>query len=125
MKYKQIAFPKPSKGLKNTSKRLVVPNQAMGLQEILERFTRNEPLPIGKDVNYHESDDDLMKVSRMDLVDRQEYVEKLKETKKAYDKQEQAKAKKQREKLEAEEREKIRLQELEKLNAAKSGKSAD
>lgn len=121
MRYKQVAFPKPSKGLKITGKRLVVPNQAMSLQEILERFTRNEPLPIGKDVSYHESDDDLMRVSRMDLVDRQEYVQKLEETKKAYDRQEKAKEKKRREKLEAEEREKIRLAAIEEAkNQAKT-----
>lgn len=74
------------------AKKMVVPDQSLSLQEILLRFTRNEQLPIGKDVQFHESDDDLEKVSKMDLVDRAEYVDKLKETQKGFEKQERKKA---------------------------------
>lgn len=92
MKYKSIAIPEPSLGVKFTGKKIVVPDQSLSLQEILDRFTRGEPLEIGKDVQYHESDDDLEKVSHMDLVDKAEFIEKQKETQRAYDKQEKRKA---------------------------------
>lgn len=73
----------------------VVPNMSLSLQEILERFTRGEPLEIGKEYNYDDQgDDDLEKVKHMDLVDREEYVNKLKQTRKFYDAQQKARAEK-------------------------------
>lgn len=102
MKYKSISIPAVSVGILTVAKKMVVPNQAMSLQEILERFTRNEALPIGQDVQYHESDDDLEKISHMDLVDKAEYVEKLQETQKLYKAQEAKKAKVEKERLLAE-----------------------
>lgn len=107
MKFKSIASPEPSKGSVTEGKKIVVPNQAMTLQEILERFTRNEQLPIGKDVQYHESEDDLEKVQHMDLVDREEYMDKLKETQRVYKRQEAAKEKAYKEKLAAEYKQKL------------------
>jgi len=92
MRFKSIAIPAASKGYKVPGKSETVPSQSMSLQEILMRFTRNEALPIGKQVSFHESEDDLEKVHAMDLVDRQEYYDKLEETKKQYAKQEKAKA---------------------------------
>lgn len=72
----------------------------MSLQEILERFTRGEPLEIGKDAGFDEQgDDDLEKVQHMDLVDREEYVDKLKKTKKFYDAQQKARAEKRQSEL--------------------------
>lgn len=88
MKYKSISVPAPSPGELGGRKKLVVPNQALSLQEILERFTRKEALPIGRDANYHESDDDLEKVAHFDLVDKEEFSDKLMETQKTYKKQE-------------------------------------
>lgn len=102
MKYKALAIPEPSVGQKTTGDKLVVPNQALSLREILERFTRNETLAIGREGNYHESDDDLEKVAHMDLVDREEFAEKQKATQRNYELQEKRKeaaAKKKAEEL--------------------------
>lgn len=88
MKYKSISIPAPSLGELGGRKKLVIPNQSLSLQEILERFTRKEALPIGRDANYHESDDDLEKVAHFDLVDKAEFSAKLSETQKTYKKQE-------------------------------------
>lgn len=93
MKYRAIACPARVVGQTNFGPKIVVPNQSMSLQEILERFTRGEPLEIGKPVQYHESNDDLEKVSKMDLVDKAEYVDKLKRTQKDYEKQERRREK--------------------------------
>lgn len=107
MNYKSVASPAPSVGLAITGKKLVVPNQAMSLQEILMRFTRNEQLPIGKDLQYHESEDDLEKVLHMDLVDREEFVDKLKETQKFYKAQEAKKEQVAKDKIAAEFKQKV------------------
>lgn len=102
MKFKSIASPEPSKGVKYSGKKLCVPNQALSLKEILARFVRGEPLPIGREgMAYHESEDDLEKMRHLDLVDRQEYIDKLKQTQKDFDHQEKAKAKKERQRLDA------------------------
>lgn len=94
MNYKSIACPEfpPQPYVKR--KKLTVPNQSMSLQEILQRFTRGEPLPIGNEVSFHESDDDLEKVKTMDLVDRETYVDHLKQTQKDFEKQERRRSEK-------------------------------
>jgi len=69
--------------------KLTVPNQSMSLEEILGRFVRNEPLQIGKDVNYHESDDDLEKLARLDPVDKTAYIRKMQEVQDKFQKQEE------------------------------------
>lgn len=84
MRFKSQAFPSPSEGMRTTTGKQVQPNQAMSLETILERFTRNEPVAVGKDVQFHDSDDDLEKVKNMDLVDREEFIDKLKRTQKEY-----------------------------------------
>lgn len=120
MKYNASATPRPSPGETFTGESIVVPNMSMSLEEILQRFTRGEPLAIGKeDPVYHESDDDLEKVSHLDMVDRAEYVEKLKVTQKEYEKQEKRKAKAERERLD-----KLAVEKLaaEKLAAEKNAK---
>lgn len=119
MKFKSVSIPGPSKGSRTSAEKLVVPNQSMSLLEILTRFTRGEQLPVGKDVVYHESDEDIEKLKHMDLVDRAEYIEKLEQTKKTYEKQERDKEKAEREKIRKslEESERQRL-ELEKKLAA-------
>lgn len=92
MKFKVKAIPDPSKGVSFVGvKDECVPDQSMSLLEILTRFTRGETLPVGKDAVYHESEDDLEKVAHMDLVDKEEFRDKLEETKKAFDRQEKAK----------------------------------
>lgn len=100
MKYRSIATPAPSVGSRTGSKKLVVPNQTMSLEEILKRFTRGESLEIGKDGTFDdEGDDDLEKVANMDLVDKAEFVDKLKQTQKDFEKQEKEKAHKERRRL--------------------------
>lgn len=91
VKFKSFAWPSPDRGRKPVGKSLVVPDQSMSLETILARFTRGESVMVGKDVQYHESDDDLEKVSRMDLVDKAEYTEKLKQTQINFEKQEKLK----------------------------------
>lgn len=102
MNYKSYALPSPSIGVAISGKKIVVPNQSLSIEEILQRFTRNEALPIGQEVQYHESDDDLEKISHMDLVDKAEYAETLKETQRVYKKQEAVKAKAEKDRLLAE-----------------------
>lgn len=116
MKVKANATPKPTMGYTGTTVKLTQPNQGMSLQEILERFTRGETLAIGQPVQYHESDDDLEKVSHMDLVDKEEYIDKLKQTKKDYEIQERKKASKK----EAE----IRQAAIDKIAAEEKQKAA-
>lgn len=99
MKYLASALSAPIVGQSNFGKKIVVPNQSMSLQEILERFTRGEPLNIGRDVQYHESDDDLEKLQTKDLVDKAEYVEKMKQTQKDFEKQERRRQKAAADKL--------------------------
>lgn len=101
MKYKSIAAPQLPKGLTFRGKSLVVPNQSMSLEEILSRFTRGEPLEIGREgAQYDDGPEDLEKVSHMDLVDRAEFVDKLKQTQKRYDKQEARKKGEEKTRLE-------------------------
>lgn len=72
----------------------------MSLEEILRRFTRGEALEIGRDPVFDDQgDDDLEKVQHMDLVDREEYVDKLKSTKKQFEKQEKERAKQEKARL--------------------------
>lgn len=108
MKFKSISVGGNSQGMTITAKKQVVPNQSMSLQEILERFTRGEALAIGRGTpEYHESEDDLEKLKNSDLVDRQEYLDKLKATQGNYAKQEKRKEAARLKKLEEEERAKI------------------
>lgn len=108
MKFRSIAFPAPSAGVKIKGPSLVVPNQSMSLQEILTRFTRHEELPVYHEGAYDEDgDEDLEKLANADLVDKEEYAAKLEEVKQKYDRQEKAKAKKAHEKAVAEARKQI------------------
>lgn len=99
MKFKSIANPSTSEGRLPIGKKITVPDQTMSLEEILSRFTRGEAVAVGRDINYHESDDDLEKVSRMDLVDKEEYIDRLKQTQRTYQEQEKAKHVAERKKI--------------------------
>lgn len=72
---------------------ITVPHQAMSLKEILDRFTRKEKLPVGKDVVFYDQDyeHDLEKLSRMDLTERDEFLEFQRSVKARYERQEAAK----------------------------------
>lgn len=79
MKFKSTAIPSKAEGKRFDGPKQVVPNQSMSLQDILERFTRGEALPVGMDVNYENVfGTDLEKVVHYDLVDRSEFIEKVK-----------------------------------------------
>lgn len=123
MKYISKAIPGVALGIKTTGKSLVVPNQALSLQEILARFTRGEPLAIGREGQYHESEDDLEKISRMDPVDQEEFRQKWSETQQLYEQQENTRKENRRKKYEKAEREKI-AQELRQKDPS-AGKAAD
>lgn len=102
MKFKSIASPEPSVGFRTRDKKLTVPNQALSLEEILSRFTRGEPLEIGREGAQYDDDgsEDLEKLSHKDLVDKEEYVDKLKQTQKRYDQQERRKKGEEKTRLE-------------------------
>lgn len=80
---------KPYKG-QDFSKEVVLtkPNMNMELEEIIARFVRNEPLEIGHDVNYAETDDDIEKLQRLDPVDKVKYIRKMQDIQNEYRKQE-------------------------------------
>ncbi|AXH73170.1 MAG: hypothetical protein [Microviridae sp.] len=119
MRFKSQSIPAISKGRGDTGPSETVPNQSMSLQYIIERFTRGEAVPVGKEPQYHESDDDLEKVSHMDLVDKQEFVEKLKSTQKDFEKQEKNRQKKEKERLDKMAVDKIAADKLAAEQAAK------
>lgn len=95
MLFRAIASPKPSKGVKVGGKKLVVPNQALSLRDIIERFTRNEAVPVGREVVWDDDAEiDLEKLSHADIVDKMEYRDEMIAKQKAYQKQEKRKAEK-------------------------------
>lgn len=69
MKFKSIANPEPSLGLDFTGiPEVTVPDQAMGLQDILTRFTRGERLPVNMSPKFDgASEEDLDNPLRVDL----------------------------------------------------------
>lgn len=101
MNFKSIASPAPSPGVPGGRPKLVTPDMSISLEEILRRFTRGEPLEIGRDgLQYDDDGDvDLEKLKHMDLVDRQEFAEKLKATTKQYEKEQKAREKREKERL--------------------------
>lgn len=86
--YKSVHLPSPVEGKANFAPKMVVPNQALTMQEILERFTRGEALPIGKEFNFWEGDEDLEKISKLDITQRMEFIEHQKDVKKRWEEQE-------------------------------------
>lgn len=100
MKYLSRSIPDIAKGVKIRGKKITLPNQSLSLEEILARFTRGEPLEIGKgEGQYDDGPDDLEKIGHMDLVERDEFVAKQKETQRKFKQQEDKKLKAQKERL--------------------------
>ena len=106
MKFKGSQIPSPSKGLVITEKSQVVPDQSLSLKEILTRFTRHEPLPIGNRAEFGNGQDpesdhplniDLEKVQHMDLVEKQELLGQIEDIKKRADDDKKAREKKRHE----------------------------
>lgn len=95
MKFKGLAIPLVSQGISYKDvKKLTVPDDSLSLKDILERFVRGEPVSVGMEVNYDpeaENDDaeDIEKLRHMDLVDREEYINKLKAKERLFRKQEE------------------------------------
>lgn len=87
MKFISKAIPEVSKGFATKGGKITVPDQSMSLQEILTRFTRKEKLPIGFDIQYHNVDYDLEKVARLDLTERDEFLEFQRSVKRRYEAQ--------------------------------------
>lgn len=95
-------------------KKQVVPNQAMTVREIMNRFTRNEPLAIAKEKFYHDGSFDLEKIAHADMVDRGEFIEIQNRIQKRFAAQEEYRKKQEEEK-----------QVLEKANALAAEKAAN
>lgn len=133
MIYRKSRIPLPSKGLVNTAKKIVVPDQSMSLQEILTRFTRGEPLAVAHPEAYGGNEDledelnlDLEKVAKSDLTERDELAEKIRGIRDEHEKAEKTAKQKKAEaqaKAKAEADEKRILDEVEKRTKA-TGKVA-
>lgn len=93
MIFKSTSIPKPSLGKDFTKiPKITVPDQSLSLQEILERFTRGETQAIGNPVYYMDTQYDLEKVAKMDLVDKQAFIDEQKLVSKHWNQQEAKKA---------------------------------
>lgn len=133
MKYKSIASPDQGLGMQYKEKKIVVPNQALSLREILQRFTRDMSLPIGQDAQFGGKDDtdvldvDLEKMGFADLVDQADFVQAQKDVQARYEEDVRVaneNAKKRRHEqfmkdVEAELRKKIAAEQAEKGGSAK------
>lgn len=103
MKYRSIAIPSPSMGA-DFSKEVdqVVPDQSLSLKQILDRFTRGEPVPVGRETTYGSEgeedvlDYDLEKLKHSDLTEREEVIESLREKRSQFEEREKQKAKAQK-----------------------------
>lgn len=81
MKFRCNSLPIPDKGISFVGcEVLTVPDQTLSLAEILERFTRDEALPIGHDVSYDDDAEvDYEKMKYADLVDKAEFADRMKQ----------------------------------------------
>lgn len=117
MNFKKSSIPKPAQGTDYSNViDQVVPDQSMSLEEILTRFVRGESLPVGKEVNHGDESDnplnvDLEKLANSDLVDKEEFIDKLKDLQEKYNAQEakKAQAEAERKRKEFEELDKKRI----------------
>lgn len=82
-------------------KRCTVPNQSMGLREIIKRFVRRESLPIMNEGVYEERYGDLEKMAKSDITEQHESIDKFKKMQKDFKKQEKDKYDKQEEERKA------------------------
>ena len=79
-KFKTILDYKEYKGQVNKQKSLTVPDQAMSIKQIMERFARGLPVEQLKpiyDENIDEESEFLPDPRTMDLADRQEFKEQI------------------------------------------------
>lgn len=99
-----VAYPEPPPGEDYSHCEVItVPNDSISLEEMLRRFTVGEPLDVEHEGSYvpdlSEADDysdpvlkgvDLEKLGRADLVDKAEFVDKLKKSRATYEMEEKA-----------------------------------
>lgn len=58
----------------NTGKSETIPNQSMTVREMIEQYRRGLPMEVGK-VPVYNGEQELPDLSKMDLVERQEYID--------------------------------------------------
>lgn len=128
MEFKSLALPPESEGLSFKGiPSMTVPDQAMSLEEILERFTRDESLAIGKSVAYPEQEEvqddslDLEKLQYYDPVDKQAVIDKQKAVQAKYRRQEEKRQAEEKARQEADMRAKIEAETRAKVEAEKTG----
>lgn len=118
MKFLAIASPAPSAGLVIKCPKITVPDQSMSLQEILERFVREQPLAIGKHTfgSEGDSDDEILKgrdvekVGGLDLVEKEDLIREQKDVQKRFEEQEARKKGEKAKKAAEEARAKLRAE---------------
>lgn len=69
----------PHKGEVNTQPSKTVPDQTMSIKEIMERYARGLPIEAGKVPIYHGEEDEIPDLKRMDLSERADYLEAVKD----------------------------------------------
>lgn len=98
-------------GEANYQPSLTIPDQAMSIREIMERYARGLPLDNVKVPIYNGEDDDFPDLAKMDLADRQAYIEskelELRELKNRIKAQDEQQKLAMIQKLREEEREKL------------------
>lgn len=87
---RKCAFPEPSKGAPGGRPKQVVPDQSLSLKDILNRFVRKEPLPVGHDGTFGSDGDidpesdspfniDQEKAKHWDLTEKAEFQDMVME----------------------------------------------
>lgn len=133
MIFKKSSIPQPSRGYRIKEKDQVVPDQSMSLKEILTRFTRSEPLPVGHNGSYGsdsgidpESDSpfniDLEKARHMDLTEKDDFKELVAQAEAEHKAAEQKKAETGRQKKA--EKDKAEFEKRVRMEARKLAKKA-
>nr|DAV85391.1 MAG TPA: hypothetical protein [Microviridae sp.] len=72
MKYIGNAIPEPDKGIKVPGPDKCVPDDALSLEEILERFLAGEAVEVGMPVDYDENAG--VDINRLDLSEQHSYL---------------------------------------------------
>lgn len=130
------AMPPVDKGLDCSEwPEITVPNDAISLEEMLRRFTVGEPLDVEHSGNYvddlSEDDEytdpalagvDLEKMAKADLVDKEEFIGRLKKSRETFEAQEKEKRDKEEAERKEREEEETYQRILKKKEAAKPKK---
>lgn len=92
LKFRAIAFPATSVGTSfKDVKKAVIPDQSIGLEKLLKRFTRGESMPVLHQGNYGVVGNyDLEKMKFLDPVERGEIIESMKFIESKFKKQKDA-----------------------------------